>query len=108
MKSAISDAQSKVEDLHYSVHCTANHDAAIKHSEAILDDLLQHEEIYWQQRGDKKTLKADLAAIIRDYFAQTFTASSIDELALTATINTNSYYHYFKYEHDAPAAIFCI
>uniref|UniRef100_A0A803PLS5 Zinc knuckle CX2CX4HX4C domain-containing protein n=1 Tax=Cannabis sativa TaxID=3483 RepID=A0A803PLS5_CANSA len=58
-----------------------------KMKSTISDD--QSKEIYWQQRSRVDWLhSADLAAIIHDYFAQIFTASSIDEAALNSTINT--------------------
>uniref|UniRef100_A0A803QSD6 Reverse transcriptase domain-containing protein n=1 Tax=Cannabis sativa TaxID=3483 RepID=A0A803QSD6_CANSA len=50
MKLKISTAQARVTDLNNSVVSTPAQVADLKTSKAILDELLEQEEIYWQQR----------------------------------------------------------
>uniref|UniRef100_A0A803PRY6 Reverse transcriptase domain-containing protein n=1 Tax=Cannabis sativa TaxID=3483 RepID=A0A803PRY6_CANSA len=124
MKRRITDAQLQVETLNNSPHRTPAAMNSLKNSESLLDELLEQEEIYWQQRsrvdwlqvGDRNTKffhakasarksnntikflldengnrvssKSELAAAIHDYFAEIFTASTLDEVALVTTLNT--------------------
>uniref|UniRef100_A0A803QSM8 Reverse transcriptase domain-containing protein n=1 Tax=Cannabis sativa TaxID=3483 RepID=A0A803QSM8_CANSA len=63
MKHNITAAQKRVDTLNNSHSLNNETAAALKHHESILDDLLEQEEIYWQQRsrldwmhlGDKNT-----------------------------------------------------
>uniref|UniRef100_A0A803PS58 Reverse transcriptase domain-containing protein n=1 Tax=Cannabis sativa TaxID=3483 RepID=A0A803PS58_CANSA len=123
MKRKITDAQSKVEALNNSSHRSAESMNTLKTTEAFLDELLEQEEIYWQQRsrvdwlnaGDRNTkffhakasarksnntikflqldngtrvsAKHEMTAAIHDYFAEIFTASSLDEDAVAITLN---------------------
>ncbi|XP_060968396.1 uncharacterized protein LOC133035959 [Cannabis sativa] len=123
MRKKISDAQLQVESLNNAPTRTANTVQNLKHSEAILEDLLEQEEIYWHQRsrvdwlsagdrntkffhakasarksnnsikflvnegGHRVTSKSGMLAAIHDYFSSIFTASTLDEEALAATLN---------------------
>uniref|UniRef100_A0A803NVU4 Uncharacterized protein n=1 Tax=Cannabis sativa TaxID=3483 RepID=A0A803NVU4_CANSA len=51
MKKRITDAQLQVETLNNSCHRTPTAMNSLKNSEALLDELLEQEEIYWQQRS---------------------------------------------------------
>uniref|UniRef100_A0A803QNQ4 CCHC-type domain-containing protein n=1 Tax=Cannabis sativa TaxID=3483 RepID=A0A803QNQ4_CANSA len=63
LKHNIAAAQKKVDNLNNSFSLNNDTAAALKHNESILDDLLEQEKIYWQQRsqidwmqlGDKNT-----------------------------------------------------
>uniref|UniRef100_A0A803QF96 Reverse transcriptase zinc-binding domain-containing protein n=1 Tax=Cannabis sativa TaxID=3483 RepID=A0A803QF96_CANSA len=123
MKKKIIDAQLKVETLNNAPYRIAEAMNSLKNSEAFLDELLEQEEIYWQQRsqvdwlnegdrntkffhakasarksnntikfmhvenGTRVTAKHEIAAAIHDYFAEIFTASTLDEDALITTLN---------------------
>uniref|UniRef100_A0A803PNH7 Reverse transcriptase domain-containing protein n=1 Tax=Cannabis sativa TaxID=3483 RepID=A0A803PNH7_CANSA len=124
MKRRITDAQLQVETLNNSPHRTPAAMTSLKNSESLLDELLEQEEIYWQQRsrvdwlqaGDRNTKffhakasarksnntikflidengnrvssKSELAAAIHDYFAEIFSTSTLDEVALATTLST--------------------
>ncbi|KAM6567220.1 hypothetical protein CsatA_026348 [Cannabis sativa] len=59
----IKESQSRVEQLNNSLNQSSSHFDELKHAESILDELLEQEEVYWQQRsrvdwlacGDKNT-----------------------------------------------------
>uniref|UniRef100_A0A803QHU2 CCHC-type domain-containing protein n=1 Tax=Cannabis sativa TaxID=3483 RepID=A0A803QHU2_CANSA len=51
MKKTIAEAQTRVTDLNNSVIRSDNTMEELKASESILDDLLEQEEMYWQQRS---------------------------------------------------------
>ncbi|XP_030497715.2 uncharacterized protein LOC115713373 [Cannabis sativa] len=63
LKHNVAAAQKKVDTLNNSNPLTTETAVALKHNETILDDLLEQEDIYWQQRsrldwmqlGDKNT-----------------------------------------------------
>uniref|UniRef100_A0A803PM52 Reverse transcriptase domain-containing protein n=1 Tax=Cannabis sativa TaxID=3483 RepID=A0A803PM52_CANSA len=123
MRKKIYDAQLQVESLNNAPTRSVDTMQNLKRSEAILEDLLEQEKIYWHQRsrvdwlsaGDRNTKffhakasarksnnsikflvnegghwvtsKSGMLAAIHDYFSSIFTASTLDEEALAATLN---------------------
>uniref|UniRef100_A0A803QG78 Reverse transcriptase domain-containing protein n=1 Tax=Cannabis sativa TaxID=3483 RepID=A0A803QG78_CANSA len=123
MKKNIAASQARVSALNNLNHRSQDTMNELQRTEVILDDLLEQEEIYWQQRsrvdwlnsgdrntkffhakasarksnnkiksllteaGDRVHSKTAMAAAIHDYFASIFSADTIDEEALSQTLN---------------------
>ncbi|XP_060972316.1 uncharacterized protein LOC133038243 [Cannabis sativa] len=86
MKKNIKECQSRVEQLNNSFNQSSSHFDELKNVESILDELLEQEEVYWQQQSRVDWL-AYISAIVQDFYADLFTAGDLDECALAHTLD---------------------